>query len=144
MDRLKLRAELTRDEGLRLKPYRDSVGKLTIGIGRNLEDVGISEIEAEYMLMSDILGVERELDKYAPWWRRMSDNRQRVLANMAFNMGVGPSEENTTGKLLTFKHTLAAMKEERYLDAAEAMGHSKWATQVGQRAVRLIQMLREG
>ena len=144
MDNLKLREELTRDEGLRLKPYRDTVGKLTIGIGRNLDDLGISQLEAEFLLMSDILRVERELDKYVCWWRCMSENRQRVLANMAFNMGVGPSEENPTGRLLTFKRTLEAMKQGRYLDAAEAMGYSKWAAQVGVRATRLIQMMREG
>ena len=83
-----LRQDLIRDEGLRLKPYRCTAGKLSIGIGRNLDDVGISASEAEYMLHNDILNVQIELDRNLPWWRKMSETRQLVLANMAFNMGI--------------------------------------------------------
>lgn len=56
--------DLKLDEGLRLKPYRDTVGKLTIGIGRNLDDVGISEAEAEYLLSNDLDRTISDLDKY--------------------------------------------------------------------------------
>jgi lysozyme len=102
----KLRSDLTRDEALRLKPYRDSVGKLSIGVGRNLDDKGISEAEAEFMLTNDITEHLALLDKYLPWWRTLDEARQLALANLAFNLGVGPSAEQPLGKLLTFHDTL--------------------------------------
>jgi lysozyme len=131
----KLRQELIRDEGLRLAPYTDTVGKLTIGVGRNLSDKGISHDEALMLLDSDIKEHLKLLDDNLEWWRTMSENRQRVLANMAFNMG---------SKLLTFTNTLAAMKRGDYEVAADGMAQSKWATQVGPRAARLVLMMREG
>ena len=118
-----LRQDLIRDEGLRLKPYRCTAGKLSIGVGRNLDDVGISKSEAEYMLHNDILNVQIELDRNLPWWRKMSEARQLVLANMAFNMGIQT--------LLGFKNTLSAMERGDYAAAAVGMGSSKWAVQVG-------------
>jgi lysozyme len=132
----KLLAELERDEGLRLKPYRDSVGKLTIGIGRNLDDKGISEAAARFLLGEDVLEVEAGLDEALPWWRQQEEVRQRVLANMAFNMGLAG--------LLQFTNTLAAVREGRYEDAASGMLASLWAKQVGPRAIRLAEMMRQG
>jgi len=131
----KLRQELIRDEGLRLLPYTDTVGKLTIGVGRNLTDKGISNEEARLLLDSDIKEHLKLLDDNLEWWRIMSENRQRVLANLAFNMG---------NKLFTFTNTLRAMKEGRISDAAEGLRNSLWAKQVGLRAVRLIKMYEEG
>ncbi len=84
-DKIALAARLVREEGLRLKPYRDEVGKLTIGIGRNLEDVGISDSEANFMLGSDISRTEAGLDASLPWWRKLDDVRQSVMMDMAFN-----------------------------------------------------------
>jgi lysozyme len=132
----KLLAELEVDEGLRLKPYRDSVGKLTIGIGRNLDDKGISEAAARFLLGEDVLEVEAGLDEALPWWRQQEEVRQRVLANMAFNMGLAG--------LLQFTNTLAAVREGRYEDAASGMLTSLWARQVGPRATRLAEMMRTG
>jgi lysozyme len=120
--------QLIRDEGLRLKPYTDSVGKLTIGVGRNLTDVGISREEALSLLTADITSAEKLLDTELPWWRSLEAPRRRVLLNMAFNLGY---------RLLTFKNTLRAAQEGRYEDAAEGMRASKWARQVGKRANRL-------
>ncbi|HJW82425.1 MAG TPA: glycoside hydrolase family protein [Acidiferrobacterales bacterium] len=131
-----LRQQLTRDEGVRLKPYRCTAGKLSIGIGRNLDDVGVSPSEAEYMLHNDILGVQVDLDRNLPWWRDLSENRQLVLCNMAFNMGIQG--------LLGFKNTLAAMQRGDIEAAASGMGSSKWAVQVGPRATRLIKQWRDG
>jgi lysozyme len=131
-----LAQELTRDEGIRSKPYLDTVGKSTIGVGRNLTDVGLSDDEILMLLKNDIDRVLDELDRVLPWFRSMSDNRQRCLANMSFNLGL-PT-------LLQFKATLGAMQAGRYDDAAAGMMDSKWARQVGQRAVRLAQMMREG
>jgi lysozyme len=129
-------AELKRDEGVELKPYRDTVGKLTIGVGRNLDDVGISDDEAEFLLHSDIARTARDLDAHLLWWRDLDEVRQRVILNMAFNMG-------TVG-LLTFTHTLEAIRTGAYAQAADGMLGSLWARQVGPRATRLADMMRTG
>ena len=129
-----MRAELVRDEGLRLRIYKDTVGKLTIGVGRNLDDVGISKDEAYLMLDNDIQRTSDSLDKNLPWWKTLDEVRQRVILNMAFNMGIN--------SLLGFKNTLAAIQAGRYNDAADGMLASKWATQVGARATRLADMMR--
>jgi lysozyme len=126
-------ADLTRDEGLRLKPYVDSVGKLTIGYGRNLDDVGISEAEAQFLLANDIAAAETLLDRSIPWWRTLSEDRQRVLCNMAYNLGP---------RLLDFQTTLGRIQAGNYAAAAESMLQSKWAQQVGPRAVRLAALMR--
>lgn len=136
MDKSKLAKQLERDEDKRARMYRDSVGKWTVGIGRNLSDRDFSEDEIQLLLTNDIAAVEKELDRKLPWWRELSDARQNVLANMGFNMGV-PT-------LLTFVRTLALVKEGKFAEAADAMLVSKWATQVGMRAVRLASQMRTG
>ena len=135
-----LRAELRRDEGLpggkpALKPYRDTVGKLTIGYGRNLDDVGIEPEEADWMLDHDIAIRIGALHARLRWFDQVDPVRQRVLINMAF-MGVE--------KLLGFHKMLAALMVRDYETAARELLDSKYATQVGQRAVRLAHMLRTG
>lgn len=132
----KLAAQLEVDEGRKTKPYKDTVGKLTIGVGRNLDDRGLSDDEITYILMNDIRIVEAELDKHLPWWREMNDVRQNVLANMCFNMGIN--------KLKGFVNTLRMMQAKRYDAAAGGMMNSLWARQVGDRAVRLSTMMRTG
>ena len=77
---------LIRHEGLRLKPYRDTVGKLTIGVGRNLDDVGITREEALYLLKNDIDNARRELIKTIPRFLDMDKVRQIVLISMTFNL----------------------------------------------------------
>lgn len=136
MDTAKLLHELVRDEDLRLRPYRCPAGKLTIGVGRNLDDRGITRDEALVLARNDIAVVERELDRALPWWRDLDGARQRVLANMAFNMG--------TPKLLEFRATLAAARAGHFLEASQQMLDSKWARQVGARAVRLAALMRDG
>ncbi|WP_425273781.1 glycoside hydrolase family protein [Paraburkholderia unamae] len=128
-------AELSRDEGRKLKPYVDTVGKTSIGVGRNLSDVGISDAECDAMLENDVTRTVAWLDRNLSWWRNLDAVRQRVIINMAFNMG---------GGLLTFVNTLAAMQRGDYAAAASGMLASKWATQVGARAQRLAQMMRTG
>lgn len=136
MDLSLLFQELERDEGLRLKPYRDTVGKLTIGIGRNLDDVGISAEEARYLLGNDVARSAADLDRHLPFWRDLGPVRQRVLANMAFNMGIR--------RLLTFKYTLLMVEHGDWEKASQGMLSSLWARQVGPRAVRLAEMMRTG
>jgi lysozyme len=122
-------ADLRRDEGVRLTAYVDSVGKITIGVGRNLTDVGISAAECEMLLAADIDRVMSDLDARLPWWRTLDEDRQGVLANMCFNLGING--------LLQFKTTLGAIQAHNWLAAAEGMMRSKWAQQVGPRAQRL-------
>lgn len=140
MDSSKLIDELVRDECRdgkpALKPYRDSVrtvkypqGILTIGIGRNLEDNGITAEEAYHLCHNDIRGVEADLDHACPWWRQLDEVRQRVLANMCYNMGID--------RLLKFHLMLAALSDGDWKRAATEMKASAWYAQVGVRALRL-------
>lgn len=136
MDTEQLQADLIRDEGLRLRPYHDSVGKLTIGVGRNLDDRGISHVEAQYLLRNDIAIVQAELDLQLPWWRYLTEGRQRALANMAFNLGL-PT-------LLQFRRMLGAIQRGNYDEAAREALDSRWARQVGERSQRIAEMIRDG
>ncbi|RJG06237.1 lysozyme [Noviherbaspirillum cavernae] len=140
MNRDALANQLVIDEDIRLKPYRCTAGRLTIGVGRNLDDVGITKSEAMMLLGADIDRVEADLDRCLPWWRGMSDVRQQVLSNMCFNMGIGNSKRG----LLSFRNTLAAMQRGDYKVAARGMRDSSWANQVGARAERLAKMMEEG
>jgi lysozyme len=131
-----LKEQLVLHEALRLKPYRCTSGKLTIGIGRNLDDKGISVKEAHYLADNDIAEVEQEVYKALPWAKNLDFVRQKVLLDMAFNMG--------TAGLLKFKNTLKAVKEKRWKDAAAGMRASLWAKQTKSRADRLIRMMETG
>lgn len=133
MDLVALRSELVRDEGVRLFPYMDTAGNITIGIGRNLSGVGVSSAEVQAMWLADVDRATAGLDRALPWWRTLSEERQRVLVNMAFNMGVP--------KLLTFKRMLAAVKAGQYQAAAAEMLDSEWSRQVGERATRLAKIM---
>jgi len=134
MDKTKLAEQLKKHEGLRLKPYTDTVGKLTLGIGRNLEDKGITEQEALFMLNNDVNYFYTNLKKILPWIARLDDARQNVLVNMAFNLGVAG--------LMSFKNTLRLIESGHYIAAASAMLDSKWAKQVGYRAEELAEQMR--
>lgn len=127
--------QLRRDEGMRLKPYRDTVGKLTIGVGRNLDDVGLYEDEAMTLLRNDVMRVINALAQLS-WTPPLSHVRFEVLVNMAFNLGVAG--------LLEFKKMIAAASSGDYAGAASEMLNSQWAKQVGDRAVRLARQMREG
>jgi len=136
MDRKKLAAQLTIDEGRRALIYLDTEGKWTGGVGRNLTDRPFSDDEIDLMLKNDIVIAESDLDKHLPWWRQMSEARQQALANMTFNMGIK--------RVLGFKQTLNLMQACRYDAAALEMLDSKWAKQVGDRAKRLSELMRKG
>jgi lysozyme len=155
-DRPRLRSELTRDEALRLKVYHCTAGKLTIGVGRNLDDVGIRPHEAKalgitkagaiargitreqamFLLDSDIDTVEAQLDHDLPWWRKLDGVRQRVLLNMTFNLGIKG--------MLGFRNTLGMIQRGDYVAASRGMKSSRWHMQVGDRAVRLEAMMATG
>lgn len=131
-----IREQLLLHEGIRLFPYLDTVDKVTIGIGRNLSDKGISKEEAYILLDNDIEEVCGQLDTHLPWWSTLDDVRKRVLIDMCFNLGIKG--------LLGFKNTLEAVKVKDYLSASKGMLASKWAKQVGKRAIRLAEMMRTG
>ncbi|MDG5498950.1 glycoside hydrolase family protein [Marinobacter sp. BGYM27] len=135
MDRALLRSQLERHEGLRLKPYLDTVGKLTIGYGRNIDDNGISRDEAEHLLDNDIDEVESELRRI-PAYNALCKVRQTVIANMSFNMGL-PT-------LLKFRNMWSALDDMDWERAADEMLNSKWANQVGSRAEELAEIMSAG
>ena len=128
--------QLLQHEGLRLKPYRCSAGKLTIGIGRNIEDVGITEEEALVLLGNDISRVIAELDLNIPAFSNLDEIRKRVLVDMGFNLGIG--------RLKKFRRMLAALEAGDYAQAAVEMMDSRWARQVGSRAGKLKKMMETG
>ncbi len=132
----RLREELIRDEGVRFKPYRDSRGYLTIGTGRNLDAIGISQQENDLMLDNDIQRAAHDLDQHCPWWRTLDAVRQRILMNLCFNLGIA--------KLLQFTQTLHATQQGAYPQAAIHMLDSAWARQVKERALRLAHGMRSG
>lgn len=136
MNRDLLQADLERDEGLRLKVYIDSVGIPSIGIGRNLKDVGITKAMAYEMLAEDVDTACGVLDRNLPWWRDMTEARQRALVNMCFNLGIT--------RLMGFSKALAALKAGDYDEAARQFLDSRWADQVGQRAQRIAELIRKG
>lgn len=136
MNRELLKVSLEKHEARRLKPYKDSVDKLTIGVGRNLTDNGLREREVDYLLQNDIDDVERCLDAQLSWWRSLDDVRMRVLAEMCFNLGIYG--------LLCFKTTLYYILHEEWPLAARQMLRSKWAKQVGKRATTLAKMMETG
>lgn len=132
----RLRDLLIKHEGVRLKPYTDSVGKLTIGCGRNLDDLGITEREALVLLENDIVRTRREVSGFFPWFKDLDEVRQDVMINMAFNLGLP--------RLLGFQKMLVAVKHQDWEEAAKQMLDSKWAEQVGSRALELSNMMRMG
>ena len=137
-------AELRRDEGVEYTPYMDTVGVPTIGVGHNMRAVPLpkdwasplTDAQVDQLLAADLQAVFDGLDGYLPWWRKLDYERQRVLVNMAFNLGING--------LLGFKNTLAAVQQGRYSAAGAGMAASKWATQVGARADRLVDMMVNG
>ena len=124
-------------EGLRLKIYNDGCGNLTIGYGRNLSAEGISTDEANYLLANDIQTALRAAQDEA-WWSHVanSDQRARAMVEIVFNLGI----EGVRG----FVNATAALCRDDFDAAAEAFLASKWATQVGQRAIVLAEMIRTG
>jgi lysozyme len=125
-------------EGLRLKPYTCTAGKLTIGYGRNIEDVGISEEEATFLLNNDIRRCKREAEQWCGQilWNKLSPNRQDVVIEMCFQLGLG-----TLQKFKKFKAALDALN---FRQAAAEMLDSSWAQQTSKRAKTLAKLMEVG
>lgn len=135
-DAAALRDELSRDEGRRHKPYYDGRMRTSIGIGRDLDDVGISDAEIDFLFSNDVASCERDLDHNIGWWRTLDPVRQRVMLNLCFNMG--------WTRFGLFARFFSAVHQHRWDDAALEMIASRWHTQVGDRALRLEAMMRTG
>ena len=143
-------------EGIVLNVYQDHLGIDTVGIGRNLQDrgitdgelsfinktmdevyeVGLTEEEAYYLCMNDIAIVEKELLANKPVVNQLNAVRQMVLIDMAFNMGVP--------RLMKFKNMWLAIEKVNYQLANEEMIDSRWAGQVGSRAMKLSLAMKNG
>lgn len=124
---------LKRHEGYSRTVYRCTANRQTIGYGRNLDDVGISEPEAEWLLRRDIDRAVGSL-RSEPYWLDLDEVRQAVLIDMAVNLG--------WPRLSAFARMRDALRKADYARAAAEMLDSRWATQVGQRAKRLAGMMR--
>ncbi len=130
--RAAIRAQLRIDEGVREKPYRDSVGVLTIGVGRNLDAVGLLPDEIDILLRNDVAKAEAACSSYA-YWDELSENAQAALVNMCFNLGAV--------RFSAFHQMHAALVRRDYVAAASEMRASLWAEEVGERAERLAKVI---
>ena len=123
-----LKEMLIKNEGMELKVYECTSGKLSCGVGRNIEENGISIDEAELMLKNDMDSVFNDLDRNLPFWKTMPYNVRLVLADMCFNLGIN--------RLLKFTKMLEAMEERDFELAGEELLDSTYAVQVKGRADR--------
>ncbi|WP_144395655.1 glycoside hydrolase family protein [Pleionea sediminis] len=130
-----LKDDLKRDEGFRAYPYECTAGKVTIGYGRNLEDVGISQDEAESLLTNDMNKAINDLSLFN-WFNKLNDNRKRAFSNMVFNLGLT--------RFLKFKHMLSAIERGDFTTAAYEARNSRWYRQVGRRAERIVSLIEKG
>ena len=131
-----LRQSVKNDEGLRLLPYVDSTGNITIGYGRNLSQNGISQLEASDMLDQDLTRHISDLTRAYPYVNQLDPVRQIVLASMCFNMGLP--------RLSKFVQMWDAIQRGDFQVAASEMLASVWARQVGARATRLAASMASG
>ena len=127
--------QLRLHEGVERFPYRDTVGKLTVGVGRNLTDKGLQDHEIDYLLTTDINEVVSAADRYT-WFGALTDNRKLVVVDMLFNLGQTRFEK--------FKRMIAAIEAADWEQASEHMLTSKWASQVKGRATTLATMMLNG
>ena len=129
---------LIKHEGFKSHAYRDTGGILHIGIGRNIDEggMGISQDEAYHMLRNDVVRVQDELSEAFDFYRNLDPVRQDALCNLCFNLGLP--------RLMQFKLALGHLGNGNFEESADEFLDSLWATQVGQRAVEVANMIRTG
>jgi len=127
---------LKRHEGFKQFPYLCTAGKLTVGYGRNLDDVGLSEYEAEFLLLQDIRHATKRLTTIFPEFYQFTVNRQAALIDMMVNLG--------SRRFLLFRKMIVAIKKGNWEDAANEAIDSKWHQQVGNRAIEIEWLLKNG
>lgn len=118
-----------------LGPYRDSQGRLTIGVGRCLDTKGISSEEALFMLDRDIADAVKDARRFG-WFTELAPARQDTVVAMIFNLGFLGFHK--------FEKLIAALKCHDYEKASMEMLASRWREQVGKRAFELATMMRTG
>lgn len=123
------------DEGRRYRPYRDSLGIETIGIGINLAN-GLYDNEIDFLRDNRFDLACRDLDRAYPWWVSRPDSVRCALVNMTYNMGIS--------RLGGFSRMLSAIHAGDYETAAKEALDSAWAAQVGDRADRIAGLIRRG
>lgn len=128
-----LEKDLRTDEGVRSKPYRDSLGFLTIGVGHNLDAEGLCEEAISAQLRHDLERVTTSLPRALPWLLEAPEPVQRVVLNMGFNLGIP--------KLLGFTTFLSLLERGDYQGAARDLLLTTYAKQVKMRALRLAGLL---
>ncbi len=133
---INLQKELERDEGRRNKPYKDSKGILTIGVGWNLEEKGLPDAIIDQLFCISTNQAREDAESLFKGYNDLTPARQRVVVNMAFNLG--------RSRLRGFKKMITAVKKEDWKEAATQMLDSKWHDDVGKRAERLAKMMRSG
>lgn len=129
-----LKTTLRKHEGYRNKVYQCSAGKLTIGIGHNLDDLGLDDNVIELQFQNDVEKCVADCGYLFDSFESIPDNKQSVLANMMFNMGLPV--------LSKFKKMIKAVDNQQWDEAANQMLDSRWAGQVGNRAVELSNIMR--
>lgn len=132
----RLKSLLSRHEGVRTLAYVDSVGKITVGVGRNLTDRGLSPMEIDILLTDDIAYFNKRLNDTFMWFKDVGEARQIALIDMAFNLGFKGFCE--------FHDMIAALEIHDYDKASAEMITSKWAQQVGHRADELAKIVYTG
>lgn len=130
------KALIRRHEGVRTHPYQDSVGKLTIGVGRNLTDRGLGVDEVNLLFENDIDIASQALDIWLAGWRDFSPSRKSALLSMAFNLGAP--------RLCQFVKLRSALIAGDFDTAAAEALDSKWARQVGGRADEIAALIAKG
>jgi lysozyme len=135
MNRQALVDQLVQHEELRLKPYMDTTGNITIGVGRNLTGKGISSREAFDLLDHDIDECIADLATFA-WFGRANQVRQLAVIDLRFNLGPDRFRE--------FKHFIHYMAIEDYPRAAAELRRSAWFGQVKSRGPALARMIETG
>lgn len=134
---MKISEYIYKHEGMKLKPYRCTAGKLTIGCGRNLSDKGISIDEALYMLDNDLRECEADLKIIFPdEWKGLSENKQAALVDMRFNLGAQGFRK--------FKRLISAVKTSNWTLAKFSIENSLYYKQVQNRAKDNVKLLEEG
>jgi lysozyme len=121
------------DESYRRFPFIDSTGHSAIGLGRNLSSVGISLDESIYLATNDIRSLNGELINSFAWFNNLSKNRAAAILDMAYNLGMEG--------FCTFRKFIGYMEIGDYANAAKEGLNSKWSSQVGMRAQRLMHII---
>jgi lysozyme len=141
--------DMDREEGFRLRYYKDTVGLWTIGRGhligndeslkawKALHGATMSKAALEKLFREDVAEAVADLDRVTPWWRTLSPVRQCVMASMTFQLGGGWLKGPKA-----WPFTLGLIRDGSYSAAATQMKMSLWAKQTPNRAARMCHMMK--